>query len=127
MDNKKIGDYISNLRRNKNLTQKELADLLGITDKAVSKWERGAGYPDISMLRPIADILGTSVNELLEGEEHRSLQVNSDCELDKALHYADKLVASKENKFGKLIAAILTGTLFLAVCTSFIVNVAVNH
>jgi transcriptional regulator with XRE-family HTH domain len=68
MDNQKIGDYINSLRKDRHLTQKELANRLGVTDKAVSKWERGAGYPDIGMLRPLADALGTTVNELLEGE-----------------------------------------------------------
>lgn len=127
MDNKKIGDYISTLRKSKNLTQKELADLLGITDKAVSKWERGAGYPDISLLKPLADLLGTSVNELLEGEEYKELSDTSDVAMAKALNYADKVVASKENKFGKIIAALLSSCLILAVCTCFIVNVAVSH
>jgi transcriptional regulator with XRE-family HTH domain len=74
MNNKKIGEYISTRRKNNQLTQKELADKLGVTDKAVSKWERGAGYPDISMLKPLSDILGVTVNELLEGEDCKNIQ-----------------------------------------------------
>jgi transcriptional regulator with XRE-family HTH domain len=127
MDNKKIGDYISILRKNKNLTQKDLADLLGITDKAVSKWERGAGYPDISMLKPLADILGTSVNELLEGEAYLENSKESGNTLKQALDYANKLVISKEHKLGNIIAVILSCSLILAICTSFIVNVSVSH
>lgn len=127
MDNKKIGDYIANLRKSKNLTQKDLADLLGITDKAVSKWERGAGYPDISMLKPLADILDTSVNELLEGEAYREDPKEPGNTLRQALDYADRLVASKENNLGKIIAVILSCSLIIAVCTSFIVNVSVNR
>lgn len=127
MDNKKIGDYISTLRKSKNLTQKDLADLLGVTDKAVSKWERGAGYPDISILRPLADILGTTVDELLVGQEAKDTSATSGDAMVKALDYADKLVASRENKLGKMISAILAGCLILAICASVIVNVAVSH
>lgn len=127
MDNKKIGDFISNLRRSKNLTQKDLADRLGVTDKAVSKWERGAGYPDISFLRPLADILGTSVNELLEGEALDSKSDRADNNLENALDYADKIISMKENKFGKILTILLEVSFLIAVCTSMIVNVAVNH
>lgn len=127
MDNKKIGEYISVLRKSKNLTQKDLADQLGITDKAISKWERGAGYPDISLLRPLADALGTSVNELLEGEASQEVTEKEFPELDNALDYASKIIKIKEFQFGKILAIILSVCLLLAICTCVIVNVAVNH
>jgi len=127
MDNKMIGDFISALRKNKNFTQKDLADLLGITDKAVSKWERGAGYPDISMLKPLADVLGTSVNELLEGKASENVSEAVEEDISKALDYADKIITSKENRLGRILAAILAITLFIAIFTSVIVNVAVNQ
>ena len=60
-----MGDLISDIRKAKNMTQKELADRMGITDKAVSKWERGVSYPDIVTLPVLADILDISVDELL--------------------------------------------------------------
>ncbi len=60
-----MGDFILEMRKARGLTQKELANALGVTDKAVSKWERGASCPDISLLLPLADILGVSVEELL--------------------------------------------------------------
>ncbi len=69
MDNKKIGLLICMLRKEKKLTQKDLAEALGVTDKAVSKWERGLGYPDISLLQPLSSLLDISVNELLTGEK----------------------------------------------------------
>lgn len=127
MNSKMIGDFISALRKNKNFTQKDLADLLGITDKAVSKWERGAGYPDISMLKPLADVLGTSVNELLEGKASENTSKAVEEDFSKALDYADKIITSKENRLGRILAAILAITLFIAIFTSVIVNVAVNH
>ena len=68
MDNKKFGEFIAQLRKEKRLTQKELADRLFISDKAVSKWERGLSMPNVSMLIPMAEILGVTVTELLRGE-----------------------------------------------------------
>ena len=68
MDPEKIGRLISKSRKEKNMTQKDLASLLHITDKAVSKWERGISIPDISLLIPISNILDISVYELLGGE-----------------------------------------------------------
>ena len=62
------GEIIKRLRENKNITQKELADKLYISDKTVSKWETGKGFPDISLLEPLASTLGISVIELLDGE-----------------------------------------------------------
>ena len=68
MDSKKTGVLISTLRKEKGMTQKELADLLHVSDRTVSKWERGAGFPDVSLMMKLADTLGISVNELLQGE-----------------------------------------------------------
>jgi len=60
MNNEKMGRFISELRKSRQLTQKDLAAKLNITDKAVSKWERGLSCPDISLLSPIAGILGVT-------------------------------------------------------------------
>ena len=68
MDQLKIGKFIAECRRQKQLTQLQLADKLGITDKAISKWERGIAMPDTSIMLELCDILGISVNELLNGE-----------------------------------------------------------
>ena len=69
MDQLKIGKFIANRRKQKNLTQMQLAERLGITDKAISKWERGIAMPDTSIMLELCDILGISVNELLNGEK----------------------------------------------------------
>ena len=66
----KIGKLISVLRKQKGLTQVQLGDMLGISDKSVSKWERGINAPDISLLNPLSDILDISVTELLNGEKN---------------------------------------------------------
>ena len=69
MDQIKIGKFIAECRRNVNLTQMQLSEKLGITDKAISKWERGISLPDTSIMLELCDILGISVNELLNGEK----------------------------------------------------------
>ena len=68
MDQLKIGKFIAECRKQKNLTQMQLAEKLGITDKAISKWERGIAMPDSSIMLELCDILGISVNELLSGD-----------------------------------------------------------
>ena len=68
MNQIKIGRFIAECRKTANLTQMQLAEKLGITDKAISKWERGIAMPDTSIMLELCDILGISVNELLSGE-----------------------------------------------------------
>ena len=68
MDQIKIGKFIAECRKKGSLTQMQLAERLGITDKAVSKWERGIAMPDASLMLSLCEILGISVNELLSGE-----------------------------------------------------------
>ena len=62
------GAMIRRLRENKNMTQQQLADKLNVSDKAISKWETSRGYPDISLVEPLADALGVSIIELFSGE-----------------------------------------------------------
>lgn len=68
MNPEKTGALIANLRRERGLTQRELGELLAVSDRAVSKWERGAGLPDVSLLGDVADALGVSIETLLGGE-----------------------------------------------------------
>ena len=68
MDQIKIGKFISECRKKQNLTQSQLAEKLGITDRAVSKWENGRAMPDSSLMLDLCSILNISVNELLSGE-----------------------------------------------------------
>ena len=69
MDQEKIGKFISQCRKNKKITQLSLAEKLGVSDRAVSKWERGINMPDSSIMLELANILEISVNELLSGEK----------------------------------------------------------
>ena len=68
MNHIKTGKFIALKRKEKEFTQKQLADKLGVSDKAVSRWECGKGFPDVSLLIPLCEILDISVNELLCGE-----------------------------------------------------------
>lgn len=67
--NSQFGEFLYRLRREKGLTQQELADMVGITNKAVSKWETGESYPETALLIPLAEIFGITVDELLRGEK----------------------------------------------------------
>jgi len=70
MDAQIVGERIAKLRKTYNMTQKQLADKLSVTDKAVSKWETGAGLPDISMLPALASALNVSVDEIVSGSSN---------------------------------------------------------
>lgn len=68
MNQEKIGKFIAKLRKEKNLTQEELAEQLSITKNAVSKWERGISLMDMSLLKPLSNILGVEIIDILSGE-----------------------------------------------------------
>ena len=72
MDNERFGTFIAQLRKERCLTQKELADKLNVTDKAVSKWETGKGFPDVKLLEPLAQALGVSLVELMQGRRQEA-------------------------------------------------------
>ena len=71
------GAVIKELREKNNLTQSELATILSVSDKAVSKWETAKGYPDISLLEPIANAFGISITELLSGNAITNMNVSA--------------------------------------------------
>ena len=95
MNQIKIGEFISSQRKKKNLTQAALAEKLGITDRAVSKWERGKGLPDASLMLDLCEILGITVNELLNGEKI-SMENNNQKNEQLLLEMANEL--EKKNK-----------------------------
>lgn len=76
MDNIKFGKFIRESRRNKGLTQKQLAEQLHVSDKAVSKWENGAGFPDIKILEPLAQCLGVSLLELMQSDKSEAPEID---------------------------------------------------
>lgn len=93
MDNAKTGAFIAGLRGELGLTQKELADRIGVTDKAVSKWERGRGFPDVAILEILAKELNVSVTELISGERAtpETVKAQSDSTLVETLLYVKRM------------------------------------
>ena len=77
-DKKTFGSFIRQKRTEKNYSQKDLAELLSVTDKAVSKWERGINFPDLMTLEKIAEVFNTPVVELLGIEQHTKEQIASE-------------------------------------------------
>ena len=111
MDLKKTGNLISNARKEKGITQKELAEKLHISDRTVSKWERGAGFPDVSILTELADILGLTVAELLQGEPmlENDSDLSSDLTIREAVNvlYQQTAAKAKKNRQRFLSAALI--------------------
>ena len=95
MDTEKISKFISTIRTKIGLTQKELADKIGVSDKTISKWETGKSLPDISYYEPLCDALNIKVNELLSGE-----YLNDDIYLEKAENNFVEII--RENNFSKI-------------------------
>ena len=125
MDQIKIGNFIAFLRKEKNLTQRELAAALGVTDRAVSKWENGRGLPDLSLLVPLCEILGVSVNELLCGEKIKREdlpQKAQDTVLD-ALTDSQK----KERRTKRIFLAVLLAVLLLFFSLATMFGIDVNQ
>ena len=119
MDQILIGKFISSERKRKGYTQKQLAEKLGISDKTVSKWETGNGFPEVSLLIPLCSELDITVNELLCGE-----RVSEEDYIKKAEENMVNMIKEKEENRKKMIPTVITGvistvafiTLFLVVC-----------
>ena len=114
MDQIKIGKFIASRRKTLNLTQMQLAEQLGITDRAVSKWENGKTLPDATIMLDLCGILGISVNDLLTGEVVTMENYNEKMEknlLDalEAKQKADKNLLNLEVLVGFMCVAILLG------------------
>lgn len=122
MNQKRIGEFISKLRKEKEMTQVELANHLGVTDRAISKWENGRGLPDLSLIRELCDILGISINELLNGEKIKKEEYKkvSDNNLINTLEYG-KQELKKRNKVSILIISIVM-LITLTLLTLFMID-----
>ena len=119
MDQKKTGAFIARCRKEKNLTQMQLAELLGITNQAVSKWENGRGMPDVSLLQPLCDVLGISLNELFSGEHISAEEYKGKAEENISRLFKEKQIAGyKPVKY--LFSICANVTLFVAATESAI-------
>lgn len=118
----KIGSFISNVRKEQGLTQKQLAERVGVSDKAVSRWETGKGLPDTSIMSDLCEALGININELLSGE-----RLDADTYSGKAEKLMVDLVRDAQknrNERKSIIIGLLLGVVFLIVGLLFIAFVS---
>ena len=119
MELNKIGKFIAKERKNKNYTQKQLADILNVSDRTISKWECGKGFPDVALLLPLCNELEITVNELLTGE-----RLAKEDYMEKAEQVMVDFVKEKEENTIKMQLIVLMGiistvsfiTLLVVVC-----------
>lgn len=120
MNQEKIGKFILECRKNKKLTQSELAEKLGVTDKSISNWENGRNMPDLSLFKPLCEILDISINDLISGEKisEDKYQEKLEENIISTIDYTNKKVLEKNNiiniifiSFG-IILAISAMTIF---------------
>lgn len=100
MDKNITGRFIAELRKQKGFTQKELAEKLMVTDKAISRWETGKGLPDTSLLKPLGDVLGVSITELLSGKriEEVDMKEQADNIILESLNYSKRMPKGSPEK-----------------------------
>lgn len=126
MDNEKMALMIAQLRKEKKLTQKELAQRLGVTDKAVSKWERGLSCPDIAVLSPLSDILGITVTELLSGQKNDSSPAGVETAVEATLQFADTSVRRKTGEIRKMLCMAMSLLFLTGIFTCLVCDFAIS-
>ena len=118
MDQIKIGKFIADERKRKGYTQKQLSGKLEISDKTISKWERGNGFPEVSLLLPLCNELEITVNELLSGE-----RVSEEDYRKKAEENMVNLVReAQESKKKIILSAIVAGLTIIAALPLFMIS-----
>lgn len=125
INNDKVGEFILELRREKGLTQKELAEKLYISDKAVSKWERGLSMPDIALLIPLSQIFGVTITEILSGkriEKDKNLTVGEVEELMNQTINLSKEEVFEQNKNKKNRKIIFFSGLIILILELFFID-----
>jgi len=120
MDNLKTGTFIRERRKEKGLTQKDLARQLHVTDRAVSKWERGLCAPDISLLEPLAEMLEVSIVELIEGE--RINHSETEAAAKTVINYSRQEIKRRKKTLSRKYMILAAALLFLliTVCSFFL-------
>ena len=113
MNQEKIGKFIKEERKNKKLSQEELGELLGVSNRSISKWETGVSLPDISLFKPLCEVLDISYNELLSGERlnKTNYQERLEDNLSNVISYASK----KDNKFNGALILLMVLSTFLSI------------
>ena len=120
MDPRKTGIIISDARKKLNMTQKELADKLFVSDKAVSKWERGLCFPDISVLIPLTEILNISLYDLLRGEKVNKKEVEET--LKDTINYSNSEIKRKKKKYITISSIIISIIVLISIISLIFIN-----
>lgn len=107
MDYQKVGALIAKMRKEKELTQKQLADKLGVTDRAVSKWERGLGCPDVSLLESLSRILEVSILEILKGRKLDESELISNEKIIDSMNYSKEHIKYKIKRYFNIVSIAL--------------------
>lgn len=128
MNTEKIGNFIAKKRKEKNLTQRELATKIGVTDRAVSKWERGMGCPDVTLLEDVSVALDISIVELLNGEEMEDPTI-IEKDLIKSMNYSKSYTKEKiKNSLNTILVTIIvfisTILIFANIINSYLLNIS---
>ena len=121
MEQDKIGEFIAKLRKEKNMTQQQLADKLSVTDRAVSNWECGRRLPEYSILKELCDVLGISINELFAGEKIDKENYNRIA--DENLFKVIEKINKENRKFEKRMIIALLITTFLTILIIFLLPI----
>lgn len=111
MNQKKIGKFIAQKRKGKNLTQEQIAEKLGVSINAVSKWERGLCLMDMSLLKPLSQILDVTINEILSGEEIKTEDIIN--KADENIVNLTELYDLKSSKIGVDVFTVVTLVLLI--------------
>ena len=119
MNQEKIGKFISVSRKNKDLTQEQLAEKLGVSINAVSKWERGLNLPDVSLMKTLCNILDITLNELFAGKKLTNNEIINNSEN----HIMALMMSLKQLKIVEIFTQILIGIgIVLAISSGFILT-----
>lgn len=115
MDQKKIGAFLKNLRNEKNLTQEQLAEMLGVTNRSISRWENGINMPDFDFIIEMAKYYDVSITEILNGEREKEMV---DKKTEETLLKAAECANTEKKRFSKRICILfITATiLFIVYC-----------
>ena len=107
MNQEKIGKFIAECRKEKRLTQSELAEKLGVTDKSISNWENGRNMPDLSLFKSLCELLDISINDLISGEKvsRDKYQEKLEANIISTIDYTHKKVSEKNNLIGIILIA----------------------
>ena len=116
MDQIKIGKFIAEIRKEQNFTQRQLADILSISDKTVSKWECGRGLPEVSLMIPLCDALQITVNDLLTGERVSEVDYQK-----KAEENMMNLIKENEENKKRMALSIICGVITIIAVYSLVV------